>query len=82
MEQWITAEILVLMDQRSGFTNENPVEYKRLNTLIQHKTRETKESWMSEQCEELENLQQKDDNFILHRTKWNKQTKSPVQTQM
>ena len=66
-KEWMTTEILELMDERRVFKNVNPTEYKRININIQQKIREAKETWMKEQCEELENLQQKHDNLNLHR---------------
>lgn len=46
------------------FKNQNPGEYKKVHTVVlEHKIREAKDFWTSEQRKELENFQQKHNNF-------------------
>ena len=61
-KKWMTEEILNLMEDRRINKN-NQDEYERLNKEIRHKCNLAKETWLKEQCEEMENQNSKD----LHR---------------
>ena len=63
-KKWMTEEILNLMEDRRINQN-NQDEYERLNMEIRHKCNLAKETWLKEQCEEMENQNSKD----LHRKK-------------
>ena len=65
--EWITDEILDLMEQRRSFKNSNRVQYNAINRLIRRKVREAKEEHLLESCREIERLQLLHDNFHLHK---------------
>ena len=42
-------------------------KYKEMNAITRRKIREAKERWLSEKCEEIEDLQKKYDSFNVHK---------------
>ncbi|KAL3267940.1 hypothetical protein HHI36_007077 [Cryptolaemus montrouzieri] len=65
-KRWMTTEIYELMEKRRLAKNE-PTTYKQLQNLIKRKIKLTKEKWIKELCEEMENLDSKQDIFNMHK---------------
>lgn len=66
-QEWITDEILQIMEDRRKQRGINDTEYKRLHKLLKRKIRDAKNEWLLKQCEELEHLQAIHDDFNLHK---------------
>lgn len=66
-KEWITPEILELMERRRTIKNKNPNTYKRINQEIENKIKLAKEKWLQENCEEIERLEAMHDDLNLHR---------------
>lgn len=66
-EEWMTDEILELMEERRRHKNVNKTQYQQLHNQIRRKIRKAKETFFTEKCEEIEDLQNKYDNFNLHK---------------
>lgn len=64
--EWMTDEILDLMEHRQSFNNSDRVQYNAINRLIRKKVRETKEEHLLESGER-ETLQLLHENFHLHK---------------
>lgn len=62
----MTQEILHLMEERRKNKNNKSV-YMSLKKQIRKKCREEKEKWVNQKCAEIENLEQKHDNFNLYK---------------
>jgi len=65
--EWMTDEILQIMDERRKQKGVDEKEYKRLHVKIKRKIREAKNEWLRKQCEEIEHLQAIHDDFNLHK---------------
>uniref|UniRef100_A0A8D8Y176 Craniofacial development protein 2 n=3 Tax=Cacopsylla melanoneura TaxID=428564 RepID=A0A8D8Y176_9HEMI len=65
-KQWMTDEILELMEHRRREKG-NPIGYKGLQNTIRRKIREAKEREKQEQCMEVEFYQSRYDDFNVHR---------------
>lgn len=66
-KEWMTEEILLMMDNRRVHKHKNIEKYKQFNTQIRMKIRIAKEEWMRERCEEIELLQNKHDSYGVHK---------------
>ena len=66
-QQWMTDEILDLMDERRRYKNKDHTKYRQLQQKIRKAICRAKEGWMAERCSEMEELQRKHDNFGLHK---------------
>lgn len=66
-KEWMTQEILTLMEQRRKYKNRNTELYNQTHRLIKVKIKEAKEKWLQNCCEEIEELQRKHDDFNLHK---------------
>ncbi|XP_030751542.1 uncharacterized protein LOC115879046 [Sitophilus oryzae] len=66
-QQWMTEEILDLMEERRKHRNKNERTYKKINNKINKEIKEAKEQWLQIQCREIEALEQKHDTFNLHK---------------
>ena len=66
-KQWMTNEILELMDERRQFKNRDFTKYKEVNKQIKYKIKDAKEKWLKQQCEEIEEYQKKHDSFNTHK---------------
>ncbi|XP_060520837.1 uncharacterized protein LOC132698660 [Cylas formicarius] len=66
-KEWMTTEILGLMDERRTYKNKDLQKYRYLQSKIRSKIREAKENWHREKCEEIEKLQSKHDGFNAHK---------------
>ncbi|XP_060527642.1 uncharacterized protein LOC132702840 [Cylas formicarius] len=66
-KEWMTTEILGLMDERRTYKNKDQQKYRYLQSKIRSKIREAKENWHREKCEEIEKLQSKHDGFNAHK---------------
>lgn len=66
-EDWMTDGILELMDERRRCKSNNNIRYKQLQIQIRRKIREAKETYFSDKCKEIEDLQNKYDNFNLNK---------------
>jgi len=56
---WMSNSILDLMTQRRSVKNKNTVKYKSLNIKITAGCKKAIETWIEEQCKELEDLENK-----------------------
>ena len=65
-KQWMTSEILDLMEERRN-SKGNKDEYRTINKVVQKKIKEAKEEYLAAQCEEIEELEKKYDSFHMHK---------------
>ena len=66
-KDWMTTEILHMMDERRKYKNKNIQEYKQRNKEIRKKIKNAKEQWLNDKCKEIEDLQRKHDYFNMYR---------------
>ncbi|KAL1447433.1 hypothetical protein WDU94_013960 [Cyamophila willieti] len=66
-QEWMTEDILEMMEERRKFKLTNKIEYKRMKKEIRKRCREEKENWLSEKCKDMETLMMKHDSFNLHK---------------
>ncbi|KAF2901560.1 hypothetical protein ILUMI_04627 [Ignelater luminosus] len=66
-QEWMTDEIIDLINVRRDLKNKNEAEYGRIYKLIRKKINEAKQKWMQEKCKEIKALQKKHDEFHMHR---------------
>ena len=66
-QEWMTDEILHMMEERRKLKGRNVNEYNKLHKSILRKIKEAKETRLTEKCMEIENLQQKHDDFNMHK---------------
>lgn len=64
---WMTTEILELMEERRQHKARDENKYREIHRNIRKKIREAKESWLSERCKEIEDLDKKYDSFHVHK---------------
>ena len=60
--KWMTEEILLMMKDRQKIGNRQCKKYRDLDKQIRQKCNEAKESWLNEQCVEIENQFDKNSN--------------------
>ncbi|XP_060533802.1 craniofacial development protein 2-like [Cylas formicarius] len=66
--EWMTGEILNLMDSRRECKAANDInKYRHLNRIIRTKIKSAKEHWIEDRCSEIEELQGRYDHFNLHK---------------
>lgn len=65
-KEWMTDEILKLMQERRKVKNTDASKYRRLHFKIKEEIRMAKEAWAQQKCEEIEKLQNQHDHFRLH----------------
>ena len=63
-KQWVTEEILKLIEQRK--TQKGKSTYDTLNRKIKLERKLAKEKWLNEQCKEIEELDKQHNNRELH----------------
>ena len=61
--------ILELMKQRRSVENKNTVKYGSINIKIKAEGRKAKETWIEEQCKELEDLENKNVQQMFNKIK-------------
>lgn len=66
-QEWMTTEILGLMEQRRQFKDRNRLKYDEVHRTIRQKITEAKEKWLQESCGRIERLQGVHDVFNLHK---------------
>lgn len=66
-KEWMTQDILNLMEERRKHKNKNQNQYKQIHRTIRKKIKEAKELWLQESCKEIEHLQSIHDDFNLHK---------------
>ena len=67
-KNWMTNDILAMFEDRRKYKCQgNQNEYRRLQNAIRREIRVAKNRWLKEQCEELERLQERHDDYNLHR---------------
>ncbi|XP_030756972.1 craniofacial development protein 2-like [Sitophilus oryzae] len=64
---WMTQEIINLIEEKRKYKNTDPQKYKQSKRQIEHRIRKAKETWMEENCREMEQLNNKHDYFNLHK---------------
>ncbi|XP_073831724.1 uncharacterized protein [Musca autumnalis] len=65
--EWMTTEILGLMEERRKYKNSNYELYHELNKEVQSAIRAAKNDNLNKQCQEIERLQELHDDFNLHK---------------
>ncbi|XP_070167773.1 rRNA methyltransferase 2, mitochondrial-like [Polyergus mexicanus] len=72
-QRWMTDEILLLMDKHRKYKNDNNNNnnnnnnYINIQRQIRSKIRIAKNEWLKRECAEIEELQNKHDEFNLHK---------------
>ncbi|XP_050513133.1 uncharacterized protein LOC126888800 [Diabrotica virgifera virgifera] len=66
-KEWMTDNILQMMDQRRLMNNRDAKKYQEINQTIKKEIRRAKETWMQEKCKLIEELQVKHDHINIHR---------------
>ena len=67
-KKWMTQDILKLMEERRQ-AKSNVEKYNALNREIKTKCNEAKESWINDQCQEIEKHQNKDSKYMHSKIK-------------
>lgn len=66
-KEWITSEIINLMEKRRSYKGKNEQQYKETQRILRTKIRKAKEDYYKQKCEEIEELQAKHDSFNIHK---------------
>lgn len=66
-QQWMTDDILLLMNERQTYKNINENKYNEIDVRINREIRAAREQWLTNKCKEIERLQQIHDSFNLHK---------------
>lgn len=66
-KEWMTEEILDLMDKRRNQKGKDEQKYKNINKVIRNKINDAKERHMKQQCQEIEDFEKKYDMFNMHK---------------
>ncbi|KMQ95932.1 endonuclease-reverse transcriptase [Lasius niger] len=66
-KEWMTDEILQMMDQRRSLKNKDKEKYEELDRKIKKEVKAAKKEWMKGKCKEIEELQDKHDHTNVHR---------------
>jgi len=66
-KEWMTDNILELMEERRQHRNRNSEKYKEQHKRVLRAIKEAKERWLQDKCSEIEILQAKHDSFNLHK---------------
>ncbi|XP_072398255.1 uncharacterized protein [Diabrotica undecimpunctata] len=65
--EWMTDEILHLMEARRSYKTKDKNKYNIIHTEMRRNIRDAKEIWYSDKCEEIEQLVEKHDNLNPHK---------------
>jgi len=57
-KQWMTEDIMELINERRELKNKNENDYRRVNKIISQKCREEKNRWFEEKCRQVEKLEE------------------------
>ena len=63
---WMTSEILGMMEERRSYQNTDQTHYKQIHKRITAACREAKETWLGKQCEDVEKLKRQHELKELH----------------
>ena len=66
-QEWMTQDILDLMEERRVEKIKATNRYKELDRLIRRKCKERKEEWLHEKCDELEQLERVDARLMAEK---------------
>ena len=66
-QDWMTDDILDLMDDRRKVKIQDPNEYKRLDRDIRMRCKNRKEEWYGNLCSEIEDLERRHNSRLLHK---------------
>ena len=66
-KEWMTAEILKLMEDRKAAKTKDEAAYKRLSKKIKAECTKAKEDWLDQQCSLVEQLNAENKSKSLHR---------------
>lgn len=66
-QEWMTDEILKMMEKRRKLKDRNVNEYNKLHKNLIRKIKEAKKIWLTGRCVECETLQQNHDHFNMHK---------------
>ena len=66
---WMTNEILYMMDERRMYKTTDIAKYKELNGRIHRECLKAKREWMTEKCEEIEQLDRTDQQRMYSKIK-------------
>ena len=68
-QEWMTEDILDLMERRRACKGVNEESYRKLNRQVKRDCNEAKEEWMNRQCEEIEDLGKRNQQMMYERIK-------------
>ncbi|CAG9832495.1 unnamed protein product [Diabrotica balteata] len=66
-KDWMTAEILDMMEERRIYKTKDTAKYRETHRQIRAEIRKTKEKWFSEICEEIEQCEKVYDYHNMHK---------------
>lgn len=66
-KEWMTQDILDLMDIRRQHKTKNREKYNKIHKEIRKRIKAAKERWLKESCLEIEKLERQHDSFHLHK---------------
>ncbi|XP_072389332.1 uncharacterized protein [Diabrotica undecimpunctata] len=66
-KEWMSDEILLLVNSRRLSKGKNEEQYKQINTEMKRKISDAIKQWLQDKCKEIENLEAKYDSFYLHK---------------
>ncbi|XP_063391819.1 uncharacterized protein LOC134677313 [Cydia fagiglandana] len=66
-QEWMTDDILILMNERRTYKNINEDKYNETDIKINREITIAREQWLTNKCKEIERLQQIHDSFNLHK---------------
>ena len=66
-QDWMTDDIVDLMDDHRKVKIQDPNEYKRLDRDIRMRCKNRKEEWYGNLCNEIEDLERKHNSRLLHK---------------
>ena len=68
-QEWMTEEILALMDRRREYKGVDEARYLELDVQIRRACNEAKEDWMNRECDEIEDLRRRNPQKMYERIK-------------
>lgn len=66
-QEWMTDEILKMMEERRKLKDRNVNEYNKLHKNLIWKRKEAKKIWLTGKCVEIETFQQNHDHLNMHK---------------
>lgn len=66
-KEWMTEEILDMMEERRKYKNRDITKYREIHGKIKTKIRDAKEKWLSDKCTEIEQYEKRYDYHNMHK---------------